>query len=137
MKRNPFVKLIIFALLGIIVLTLLNSFVFNSGYGVGFNMRGNYGGERMYMNTGIGFGYGYGGTLSYFLSLFTKLLFAIFVIALIAGFIVWVKNNFFTAEDVAAIKSSFLGNEKAACTICGKDLNYEWKVCPHCGKEKE
>ena len=93
----------------------------------------------MYMGTGYGFGYG--GTLSYFLVILIKVLFALLAIGLVAGLIIWIKNNIFTAADVETIKNTFSGNKitlsKENCTICGKELNTEWKVCPHCGKEKE
>ncbi|MBB6214990.1 hypothetical protein HNQ80_001079 [Anaerosolibacter carboniphilus] len=139
MKNNPFVKMMMVALLGIIGLSLLQSLVFGSGFGLGFTMRGNYGGEHMYMGTGYGFGYG--GSISYLLLLMIKVLFVVFVIGLVAGIIVWIKNNLFTTEDVETIKNTFSGNKaivsKESCTICGKELNAEWKVCPHCGKEKE
>ncbi len=137
MNKNPFVKLIVVVLLAILGLWLIQAVLYGTGFGFGVGFRGNYGGAHMYMGTG----YGYGGSSAYLLMLMIKVLFVVFIVALAAGVILWIKSNLFTSEDVAIIKNSFSGNRnlisKETCSICGKELNAEWKVCPHCGKEKE
>jgi hypothetical protein len=83
---------------------------------------------------------GYGSTFAFTLLLLIKVLFAVFIVALVAGIIVWIKNNLFTSEDVDTIKNTFKGynaaNQKEKCTACGRTIEVDWKLCPHCGKEK-
>lgn len=85
-------------------------------------------------------GFGYAATAAFWLALLIKVLFAVFVISLIIALGVWIKNNFFTTEDIATLKSSInkggtrVSTEK--CSYCGKELNSEWVACPHCGEEK-
>ncbi|KXG73943.1 hypothetical protein [Thermotalea metallivorans] len=137
MKDNSLMKLIGILLLAVLGLWLVQAIISGTGFGIGVGIRGNFGGEHMYMGTG----FGYGGTIAYLLLLMTKVLFAVFVVAVVAGIIVWIKNNLFTAEETEAIKNTFVGSKKASqkelCVICSKELNPEWKLCPHCGKEKE
>lgn len=86
------------------------------------------------------YGLGYGFSVTSLLLLLIKFLFVVFVIAFIAGLVIWIKNNIFTAEDVEAIRNTFKSKKKSnteACCICGKEISSEWKVCPHCGKELE
>ena len=135
MKSNPFARVIVviaFALLG---LWLLQSVLFGSGMGISYGFRGNFGGGHMSMYPGVGYGF----SAVSLLILLTKVLFAVFVIALVAGIFVWIKNNMFTAADFETMKSSINGNgafaAKEKCSICGKEMNSDWKVCPHCGKE--
>jgi len=51
-----------------------------------------------------------------------------------------IKNYLFTKEDVEKIKGSFVSSKaeaiKESCSACGKELEENWKNCPHCGKEK-
>ena len=135
MKNNPILKLTVVTLIGILGLWLIYTLLFGGGYGVNYNYNGYHGGGHMY-GTGLGFG----STAAIWILLLIKVLFAVFVISLVVGLIIWIKNNIFTAEDVQALKDSFKGNSnrvnKETCTNCNKDLNSDWKVCPHCGKEK-
>ena len=83
----------------------------------------------------------YIGTVSYLLLLIIKVLFVVFIIGLVAGVIVWIKNNnLFTEEDVKTIKGAFITTKvveiKELCSACTKELNSGWKVCPHCGTDK-
>jgi len=90
----------------------------------------------MYMST-----LGFVGTISALLLFLIKVLFVLFIVGLVVGISIAIKNYIFTAEDVAKIKSTFIGKKtvviKETCSICGKELNDDWKLCPHCGKEKE
>ncbi|HYE84463.1 MAG TPA: hypothetical protein VEG39_20160 [Clostridia bacterium] len=137
MKRNPFIRLIVVLALALLGLWLLQTVLFGAGMGVSYGFRGNFGGGHMYMYPGVGYGF----SLVSLLLLLTKVLFAVFVIALVAAIVIWIKNNMFTAADFETMKNSFKGNgvfvEKGKCSICGKALNADWKVCPHCGKEVE
>ena len=85
---------------------------------------------------GTGFGYG----VSTLLLLMIKVLFVVFVIGLVIGLSIWIKNNLFTEEDKATIKNAFTFNKVASnkdtCSDCIKELSSEWKVCPYCGTEK-
>lgn len=89
------------------------------------------------MGTGIGFA----GTFSLILLFLIKVLFVLFIIGLVVGIAIAIKNFIFTTEDVEKIKSTFTGKKtviiKEVCSKCGKELNDDWKLCPHCGKEKE
>lgn len=89
----------------------------------------------------MGTGLGFAGTISVLLLLLIKILFIVFIIGLVAGIVVAIKNHILTKEDVEKFKSTFTGKKtvilKETCSICGKELENDWKVCPHCGKEKE
>lgn len=138
MKKDATVKLIVFSVVGLLILWLVNSLLFSTVNGISINFRGSYGGGHMYM--GNGYGYGFNGTVSLLLMFLIKVLFVVFIVALIAGLIIIVKNNIFTAEDIATIKGTFTTNKqlpKKVCDACGKELNAEWKACPYCGKEVE
>ena len=89
------------------------------------------------MVTGLGFA----GTISALLLVLIKVLFVLFIVGLVIGIAIAIKNYIFTKEDIEKIKGTFTGKKtviiKETCSICGKELNDEWKLCPHCGKEKE
>lgn len=137
MKGNPLVKLVAVLAVALLGLWLLQTILFGAGMGIGYGYRGNYGGGHMYMTPGVGYGF----SAVSLLILLSKLLFAVFVIALVAAIVIWAKNNLFTAADFEAMKCSLKGNgvftAKEKCNICGKEINADWKVCPHCGKELE
>jgi hypothetical protein len=138
MRNDSTVRLITVTVLGILGLWFISTLLFGSGMGLGFGVSGNYGGGHM----GYGYGYGMnsGSTFAYLLLLLSKVLFAVFIVALVAGIIVWVKNNIFTSEDIETIKRTFKGNntenQLEKCSACGKTIEAGWKLCPHCGKEK-
>jgi hypothetical protein len=91
------------------------------------------GGENM------GNGLMFGGTATYILMILIKIFFSLFVLGLVGGLIVWIKNNVFTAEERESIKGVFTGKKavvKEICSTCRKELSREWKVCPYCGYEK-
>lgn len=136
MRSDSTVRLITITVIGILGLWFISTLIFGSGMGMGFGYSGNYGGGHM----SVGYGVGYGSTFSSMLLLLVKVLFAVFIVSLVAGIIVWVKNNVFTSEDIETIKSTFKGNnmayDKEKCAACGKTIEVEWKLCPHCGKEK-
>ena len=138
MRNDSLMRLITVTILAILGFWLISTLVFGSGMGMGFGFNGNYGGGHM--NMGYGFGFGNGGTLAYLLLLLVKVLFAVFVIALVAAIVVWIKNNVLTREDIDSIKNTFRGNNTAnqneKCAACGKAMELDWKLCPHCGKER-
>jgi hypothetical protein len=88
----------------------------------------------MNMNGSYGFGVG---TFSLLLVFLIKILIVIFVIALLVGLAMAVKNYLFTPQDYAAFKNSFNRPEatKKTCAACGKALEDGWKVCPYCSAE--
>jgi hypothetical protein len=81
------------------------------------------------------------GNTTYLLTILIKILFAVFVLGLIGGIIVWVKDYLFTPEDKATIRQTFIVNKQPVkvevCSICGKEQHHEWKRCPFCGGETE
>jgi hypothetical protein len=89
----------------------------------------------------MGTGLGFAGTISALLLVLIKVLFVLFIVGLIVGIAIAVKNYVFTTEDIEKIKGTFTGKKtvviKETCSVCGKELNGDWKVCPHCGEEKE
>lgn len=91
------------------------------------------------MSTGLGIGYG--SVMFSLMLMLVKVLFVVFVVALIAGIVVYIKNNIFTKEDIESIKNTFSGKKPVsqieACTACGNAIQAEWKLCPLCGKERE
>jgi hypothetical protein len=137
MKLNGIAKVVVVSLLGILSLWLISTLLFGTGGGITYNTRGYYGGGHMNMSIAVG----NGGAIAYGLLLLIKVLFAVFVTALVAGIIVWIKNNIFTKEDIEVIRNTFKGNKpvttKEVCVVCCKEMEASWKVCPHCGKEKE
>lgn len=141
MRNNSMMRLVTVTILGILGLWLIYILLFGSGMGIGVNMgyRGYYGGGHM--NMGFGYGIGNGFTLAYVLLLLIKVLFVVFIVALIAGIAIWIKNNVFTRDDIDTIRNTFSGNKntchKETCAACGKTIEADWKLCPHCGKEKE
>ena len=138
-KSYPILKLLLGLLLGILGLWLIYVLLFGTGYGLNIGVRGNFGGGHMYMGTATGIGFA--GSLSLILLFLIKVLFVLFIIGLVVGIAIAIKNYIFTTEDVQKIKSTFTGKKtviiKEVCGICGKELNDDWKLCPHCGKEKE
>lgn len=137
MNTNSLIKLISVLLLAALGVWLVYVLVLGGGMGYGYHMAGSYRGGSFNM----GLGYGYGSSLSYLLLLVIKVLFGVFLVALAAGVIVWIKNNLFTEADIATIKNTFSGNNavnpKSSCDSCGKTVEAEWKLCPYCGKEKD
>ncbi|MCX7922273.1 MAG: hypothetical protein N3B21_09725 [Clostridia bacterium] len=89
----------------------------------------------MYMGTGVGFA----GTISVALLFLIKVLFVLFIIGLVAGIAVAIKNYLFTEEDVQKAKNAFLGKKtakaKEKCPLCDKEVECGWKICPYCGQE--
>ncbi len=137
LKDKPILKILVVLLVSILGLALIRELFFGTGYGSGIILRGNHEGGYIYMGTGLGFA----GTISALLLVLIKVLFVLFIVGMIVGIAIAVKKYVFTAEDVEKIKSTFKGKKtvviKETCSGCGKELNDDWKVCPHCGKEKE
>jgi len=81
------------------------------------------------------------GTLSVLFLLITKVLFATFVVGLVAAGIIFIKDTLFTEEEKAKFRGIFTSNhvttQKKTCNTCGKELNSEWKTCPYCEKTIE
>jgi len=123
-------------IIGIIGLWLIYTII--TGPGVG--SIGYHGGGYEHMSYGVS-GASMIGTTSFILLLLIKLLFVLFIIGLVVGIALVIKNYIFTKEDVEKIKNTFVGNKTAAvkhtCNACGKVLDDQWKVCPYCGSEIE
>lgn len=128
--------------LGVLLITifglwLVYTLVQGTGYGINAGFRGNHEGGRFYM--GYGYGYGVTGTIATLLLILIKVLFVLFIVGLVIGIAIAIKNYIFTAEDVEKIKCTITGRKtvviKEVCSICGKELESDWKVCPHCGKD--
>ena len=89
----------------------------------------------------MGTGLGFAATISTLLVIFIKVLLVVFIVGLVVGIAIAIKNYVFTADDVAKIRSTFTGKKtvvvKETCSACSIELENEWKVCPHCGKQKE
>ena len=89
----------------------------------------------------MGTGLGFAGVISVALLFLIKVLFVLFIVGLVVGLAIAAKNYIFTKEDVEKIKSTFTGKKtvviKETCSICGKEQENEWKVCPYCENEKE
>jgi len=90
----------------------------------------------MYSNGSLGGGTG---IISVVLVLFIKLLVVVFVLALLIGLFVVAKNYLFNAQDITAFKSAFVPvtRTKKTCSVCGKTLDNNWKVCPYCGEKED
>jgi hypothetical protein len=136
MKKDSALKIIGLSALILVALWFVKALLFPMGYGMSMN----YSMPR-YMGNGYEHGfnlnYSYNNSPALILGFLIKILFIVFVVALLAGLVMVIKNHVFTPEDINAIKSSFTGSVKKAakpCSECGKELNVEWKACPYCGK---
>jgi hypothetical protein len=127
-------------LLIILGLWLVHALFFYSGNNLNIGIRGGYNGSHFNMGIGMGNGIGTAGTFSFILMFLIKVLFVLFIVGLVVGIAIAVKKYLFTEEDIQIIKSTFTGEKnevvKEVCSICGKELEGDWKVCPYCGKEK-
>jgi hypothetical protein len=137
MKKDSAIKIIGLSVVALIVLWLIKTILFPTGFGVGINVRTNYGGGSMYMGTGLGFGL----SISLLLTYLIKFLFIVLVVGLVGGLVVAAKNYIFTPEDIEAFKAPFKGVKstitKTTCKECGKELSADWKTCPYCGTSTE
>ncbi len=90
----------------------------------------------MYSSGSLGSGLG---IVSVALVFFVKLLVVVFILSLIIGLVIVAKNYIFNAKDIMAFKSVFVpvAREKKTCSVCGKTLENEWKVCPYCAEEEK
>jgi hypothetical protein len=79
------------------------------------------------------------GILSVVLVLFIKVMIFVFVISLLIGLFIVAKNYLFNAQDIAAFKKAFVpaAKPKKTCSVCGKVLEEDWKVCPYCAAEEK
>jgi len=81
-------------------------------------------------------GTGFGLSIAVLLTFLIKFLFVVFVIGGVGGLLVAAKNYIFTPEDIENFKSTFKSNKvtekKQACSICGKEVNSDWRACPYC-----
>ena len=84
---------------------------------------------------------GLGGSITILFLILIKVLFVAFVLGLVVGIIVLIKDILFTDEDKAKIKGVFTVNQKIivkkTCTNCEKEIKTTWKACPYCGKSIE
>jgi hypothetical protein len=134
-KTNSMFKFLGVSLLGIFGLWLIFSLLLGSGYGFNAGFTGRQGGEHMYMS----YGYGFSSTIAFLLLFLIKVLFVLFIVGLVVGIAIAIKNYIFTEEDVQKIKNTFTGRKttavKEACNDCGKEIAQGWRICPYCGKE--
>lgn len=137
--RNIF-KFLGSLLLIIIGLWLIRELLFPLGNDFNFGFRSAYRGGHFQMSAGAGNMIGIAGTISFLLFFLIKVLFVLFIIGLVVGLVIYVKKRVFTEEDIIQLKSTFTGKKtvvvKETCSICSRELNDGWKVCPYCGKEK-
>lgn len=89
----------------------------------------------------MGYGFGFNGTLALFMMFLIKVLCILFMVGVVVGIAVFIKNHLFTEEDARKIKGT-LGMKaevvaKEKCSVCGKELQSEWTLCPYCGKEQQ
>lgn len=79
------------------------------------------------------------GMITIVLTLFIKLLVVVFILSLLVGLFILAKNYLFSAQDIAALKSTFAPVTKAkrTCDVCGKVTEDDWKVCPYCAAEEK
>lgn len=132
MNRDVAIKFIGFSAIGLVVFWIIKAVFFPVGYGVSvrYSMPGavRYGNEHGYMTNYA---------VNNFGTTILQILLFIFVITLLLG-VVMILKSLFTAEDLASIKGTFITKQTQPavhCSDCGKVLNQNWKVCPHCGRE--
>jgi hypothetical protein len=139
LNKNVALKIATLSLGAIISLWFITTILTGSGTGYRMNISGNVMGYNYGGGIHMGNGAYYAGNASYLITILIKILFAIFVLGLVGGIIVWVKDYLFTAEDKLKIRQTFTVNKSpvnvVVCSVCGKEQSHEWKVCPYCGKE--
>lgn len=140
MGNNSAKKLLLVSLLGVLALWILHTLVAPTLGGFRAGYSGNFMGHRFGGGVYVGNGLIFGGTVAYILIVLIKIFTILLVLGLVAGVVIWIKNNIFTVEERDEIKGVFTcknSTVKEKCIICEKELNSEWKVCPYCGKEKQ
>jgi hypothetical protein len=84
----------------------------------------------MGFNMGNGMGYGNGS--------FGIILFMLLFLVGLVGVAIFFKNYIFAAT-MGNTNSTYSGRKvvivTGICNVCGKELQQDWRVCPHCGKE--
>jgi aspartate carbamoyltransferase regulatory subunit len=84
---------------------------------------------------------GLSGSVTILFLILIKVLFVTFVLGLVVGIIVLIKDTLFTDDDKAKIKGVFTVNQKATvkktCANCEKEIKTTWKACPYCGRSIE
>lgn len=137
MTKDSTLKIILVSVLGLIGLWLVKAILFPTGYGVSvrYNMPGYYnnGFEQSFQSN-------YNSGFNSFALLIFQILLVLFVVALLVGVVMLVKNYVFTSADIETIKRTMSGKTiqvqvRKACAECGNELNPEWRVCPNCGKD--
>lgn len=135
-NENTIFKLVVVTILGVFAIWFLYALVAGTGNGMNMGFRGNYGGWAWNVGSGL--------SISSILLLLVKFLFVLFIVGLVGGLFVFIKNNLFTKEDIEKLKGSFSSNaeqgtneEFVTCSACGKGIDVEWKACPYCGELKE
>lgn len=133
-RSNTFLKLAADSLIAILGLWIFYTLLFGNGYVLNSSIGWYHGGGGIYMGTGLAI------TLPFILMFLIKALSVLFLVGLVLGIAIAIKNVVFPEEDVVRIKGEFNGKKtiiiKEACDICGKELENDWVVCPHCGKSK-
>lgn len=139
MKKDSVFKIAVFSVFAVFALWLVKVLLFPTGYGISINYRmpryNVIGSEH-----GFNYGFGVNYTTNQILPILINLLMVVFVIALVIGVVKLIINLVFTQDDIESFRTTFSGKSKQSqitCKECGKALNTEWKVCPHCGKEVE
>lgn len=136
MKKDSTIKIIGLAVLAIVVLWLLKAILLPTGYGMSISY-----GMQDHMGRGYGYSYGmigFGGSLTILLAFIIKVLITVFTVTLLVGLVMLLVKHVFTKENVASIKNTFAAKSEGTskvCIECDKNLDEEWKICPHCGKE--
>lgn len=136
MKKDTALKIIFVSAAALLVLWLVKTILLPTGSDMGYYINGNLTGGYGHMQRGYVYSYSTNGSIVPLLSAVINLLFAVLIIGLIAGAILYIKNNVFTEDDNPATKASFTSKKpavKEVCSECGKETNPSWKVCPYCG----
>lgn len=119
MKKVNWLAVALVGILGLLVLFWIGTVIGSRGYG-GYGMMGGYGRPSMMGNWGYSpfgwFGMGFGMIFMW--------LIPIGVIALIVYGVVALTRNAGNNTTAASSKS---------CPNCRKDVQTDWKNCPHCG----
>lgn len=126
-KNDPILKgasvvVLVIAAIGLIYYLFTGLFGFGGGnmMGNGYNMMGSY-------------GYGLNG----FLGLLLQILLFVFIVGLIVGVIMYVKQ-IFGAGITAKLSTLTTASQKYhKCTGCGKEVSDEFKFCPNCGENSK
>ena len=125
-KEDPIIRNALIIIGAVVILIFAFSFF------KGITAPGN-GGEMMRTSSS----YAFSNTSFSLTNLFTfliKVLILIFIIALVYGLVMYLKENYIKKDKIKTVESPDAITKD--CPECKGKLKFDWKCCPYCGSDK-